>query len=53
MDEEALPVLHVKDGPGAVERYGRLGLTRQVKGCAVAVLLFPVLLVSGCLGRST
>ncbi|MEU1183143.1 hypothetical protein ABZ464_36995 [Streptomyces sp. NPDC005820] len=51
MDEEALPILHVKDEPGAVAWCGCPGFTKQVKGCIVALLVFPLLLVSGCKGR--
>ena len=47
----SLPILHVKDEPGAVARYGRLGSTKPVKGYVVALLVVPLLLVSACKGR--
>ncbi|KIF74950.1 hypothetical protein QR77_15275 [Streptomyces sp. 150FB] len=50
MDEKALPVLHVKDETGAVGWCGRRGFTKHVKSYVVALLLSPLLLVSGCKG---
>ncbi|MFJ9626163.1 hypothetical protein ACIRU8_00550 [Streptomyces sp. NPDC101175] len=48
MDDGALPIHHAEDAPGAVARSGRLGSTRPVKGYVVALLVVPLLLVSGC-----
>jgi hypothetical protein len=50
MDEEALPILHVKDETGAVRWCDRPGFTKHVKSYVVALLLSPLLLVSGCKG---
>jgi hypothetical protein len=50
MDEEAIPILHVQDEPGAVGWCDRPGFTKHVKGYLVALLLSPLLLVSGCKG---
>ncbi|MFS8201429.1 hypothetical protein ACLVWQ_22390 [Streptomyces sp. CWNU-52B] len=51
MDDGALPACHVKGDCGAVAWYGRLGLAGRVQGYVVALLVVPVLLVSGCKGR--
>ncbi|MFF0013263.1 hypothetical protein [Streptomyces sp. NPDC005374] len=51
MDDGALPFLHVENESGAVARCGRPGSGKHVKGCMVALLVVPLLLVSGCKGR--
>ena len=50
MDEEAQLILRVQDEPGAVAWRDRPGFTKHVKSCVVALLLSPLLLVSGCKG---